>query len=105
MPLSSIVTPARPSAPVVAPPTLASASGAPFAPSVTLTVNGCPVVADDGPASRRAWAFEKPSKAHRTSSPVRTGCWQPPTLENSEFTSSAQNCDDVWLSEPMRLIR
>ena len=95
MPALAKLSVARPSAPVSRPPTEAPASGAPVAPLVARTEKLWPVRAEVGPVRFSAWALEKASYTHSTSSPVPTRCWQPPTIEDSKLLKWPQNSDEL----------
>ena len=101
MPALAKVSVARPSAPVSSPPTLAPASGSAGGAVGHLDVEAWPVVAAVGPVRCSAWAFEKASNAHSTSSPGADALLAAAHLRGLEFTNWPQNCDRVAESGPI----
>ena len=87
MPFSGKLRVADPSAPVVAPLTLAPEAGVPLTPSnsSTCTVTLWPVVAVVGPLRRSTFDCEKFECANRTSSPCLTDWLQPPRSAYFQF--------------------
>ena len=87
MPFCAKLRVADPSAPVVAPSTLAPEAGVPLKPSNSsaCTVTLCPVVAVVGPLRRSTFDCEKLECANRTSSPCLTDWLQPPRSAYTQF--------------------
>ena len=90
VPACENTTVAFPAASVVAPPTLAPATGAPLFWSSTRTATGAPAVAVAGPLSRRSGAASLPY-ANSTSSPSAIGSPQDPSDADTPFLYSTRN--------------